>query len=226
MLKQVVWAMMLAVLALTRHALAQPADPSVRLDKLFGGDMLNVQVPYLESVLGPAKRIYARAEGGKWREYGIKGCVVYALIINNETRAFRAPLSAKCTLDARRVLLDATGMMSGVTFGTLATAFYETRFLPSCLTNCGNAADPVYSFWGKLPHSAGFLEVVASSYDSEGAMTLLAAFRKVMTDTDIAMGRYNCNAQYHVIAQKAFRNARISEITIGFGLEPGQPKCN
>jgi hypothetical protein len=87
MLKQVVWSVMLAVLALTPKASAQPAGPSVRLDKLFERDMLNVQVPYLESVLGPAKRIHARAEGGHLREYWIKGCVVFVLIIDNETRA-------------------------------------------------------------------------------------------------------------------------------------------
>ncbi len=137
MLKQVVWSVMLAVLALTPKASAQPAGPSVRLDKLFDRDMLNVQVPYLESFFGPAKRIHARAEGGHWREYWIKGCVVFALIIDNETRAFRAPLSAECTLDARLVLPDSTGKMSDTTFGSLATAFYETKFLPSCISNCG-----------------------------------------------------------------------------------------
>jgi hypothetical protein len=45
MLKQVVWSVMLAVLALTPKASAQPAGPSVRLDKLFERDMLNVGAP-------------------------------------------------------------------------------------------------------------------------------------------------------------------------------------
>jgi hypothetical protein len=123
-------------------------------------------------------------------------------------------------------LPDSTGKMSDVTFGSLAMAFYETKFLPSCISNCGNAAEPVYSFWGKTPHSDGFLEVVASSYDSAGAIALQAAFRKVMTDADISMGRYNCNAKYNALAQTAFKNARIYEITIGYGLEPSQPQCN
>jgi hypothetical protein len=79
------------------------ANPS-KLDQVFDGEMLGVDVPYFEQLTGLAKHTYANS-----KIYKVDGCEVTANTDANTIRSLRIDLSAKCTFDLNKFLNASSG---------------------------------------------------------------------------------------------------------------------
>ncbi|WP_259744567.1 hypothetical protein [Pseudomonas protegens] len=94
----------------------------------------------------------------------------------------------------------------------------------SCLSMCGNAADPsVYAHREGLS-AIGFREVLlevvlASDAAPNAACQWEAQMRKVEGDDYVMETRFNCDQKYDAIAQKAFEKVHVSAVTIGTGFK-------
>lgn len=218
-----------ATLANGAHAQRQGA---AGLSRIVNPDMLGVQVAYLESITGPARRVHQafRAQGQD-REYRIGGCEVTALVRGGEVAAYRVPLSRTCTFDLRRFPNVQTPVpVHQATFGMIADQFSASRFLPACLSGCGNAADPTFGLYGEGSRAQSSIEIVVSAtYNNEqvgrAAEALRQSASRLVSDDDITMGRFSCHPQYDRLAQRHFQGVRIHEITIGYRLSPEVPDC-
>lgn len=196
------------------------------LARIMSTDMLRVQVTYLETITGPARRVFPRysVRQGQQREYRVNGCDLVAYTAGAEVEAYRLRLSSTCTFNMGQVSSRfPSGILAHqVTFGMIANAF-STEFLPTCLIGCGNAADPAYSIHGIGSRADGVIEVVGTAvYNSapvgNAAERLIQAARRLMSEDEIIGGRFNCHPRYNEISLQAFRNVRIEEITVGYGL--------
>lgn len=214
------------VLPFTSVGLAQ-SNNGDRLARILDPDMLRVQVAYLETVIGPARRVSPNYGGvGQHREYRVNGCEVGALARDNEIFAYRLRLTPRCTFDVGRFGVRLPVPIHRATHGMLENALGASRFLPTCIYSCGNAADPVFSTYNVGPRALGSIELIAvSQYNADASATLLRAAERVMPQDDIAMGRFSCHPSYDRLGRAAFRNVVIDEITIGYELEPRQHQC-
>lgn len=223
-----------AVLALGQGASAQGQRPagSNRVPRIMNTDMLQIQVPFLETITGPARRVSPRIGGpGQEREYRIDGCELTAITTGTQVNAYRLGLSPTCTFEMRRLIPNfrPAGSANQVTFAMLAQSF-GTEFLPSCLMGCGNAADPAFSIFGESSRADGSIEVLATAiYNNDqvaaAAERLSGSARRVMSEDAIIDGRFNCHPRYQELAQQAFSNVRIRQITLGYGLSSEPPRC-
>jgi hypothetical protein len=153
----------------TPRAPILPAGAS--LQDLFTGGMMNVQVPFLESRVGVARRVLVDSGGEQVRTYTVEGCDVTAYIQHNEVVAYGLTLGGdepwrrykrKCNIE-----LPASQALrtDNLTFGKFLKAMgvgiadQEDLFRASCLTLCGNAADPTVRFHWDGPHAVGFLKI-------------------------------------------------------------------
>lgn len=213
-------------------AQGQPQSTSNRLVRVMAADMLNVQIRYLESITGPARRVTPRfGSPGQERQYQINGCELTAIAVGTQVTAYRLRLSPTCTFEIRRMVPNFRAQISAnqVTFGMLAVSF-SPQYAPSCLSGCGNAADPQFSMHGEGSRADGNIEIVATAIHNNSQVSaaverLHSAARRLMSDDAIMDGRFNCHARYQELSAQAFRDVRLQEITIGYGLSLEQQRC-
>lgn len=213
-----------------------PVKPTAsKLDKVFTGDMIQAQIPYLESVIGaPAWKV-----DGNERTYKVDGCIVTVMVSkSNDVASIGLALSDTCTFDLNKFVGKA-GLPSAnkITFGDLdAISINGGRFYGECMGTCGNAADPYITAHYDLPHTMQFLEINADSDYTDEKAELGAQFpwmdhvKKVVGDT-ADDDSYNCpNSDFKAapaaneFPRNAFKSYHPTKITIGFQLSV--PKCS
>ena len=204
--------------------LAVTANPS-KLDQVFDGEMLGVDVPYFEQLTGLAKHTYANR-----KIYKVDGCEVTANTDANIIQSLRIDLSAKCTFDLNKFLNASSGKFPAphlMTFGQFEALYGSGHFMADCLTDCGNAADPVvYEHWNGS-HANGntevMIEVVQVGDDAiDAAIKWINTMKKTESEDWIVEAKFNC-LRYDAFAHKFFKNVKITAITIGKDIE--KPSC-
>ena len=105
------------------------------------------------------------------------------------------------------------------------------RFMASCLSNCGNAADPVvYKHW-EGPHANSFLNVILEVALGGGdSIDAAATWQRAMEAGEgadwVEARKFNCQgSKYDALARKAFKNITITAITVGYAIDMEAPLC-
>jgi predicted aspartyl protease len=230
-----------------------PALPKgASLQDLFNMDMLNVQLPFLESRVGVARRVYNIA-GEQERTYTIDGCDVTAYVRKNEVVAYGLILGGtqgwRSSKEDCNVLIPGsagTGFADGklverqglrtnnLTIGKFIDVMgmgigqRGSLFRAACITSCGNAADPTVEFHWDGPHALGFLNIDLISIIAYGASIDAAdRWESIMTKAEgkdyVLNARFNCDAKYENIGLQLFRNVEVYQIIIRTGDRPVEP---
>jgi hypothetical protein len=189
-------------------------------------DMIDVEVRYLESVIGPARRVTNyRSDGTIEREYRVQGCEVRAIVRGTKVTGYHLSLTPNCTFDIGAFLGGRPLQANLATFGQLAALATDSRYRAWCIIDCGNAADPVFYLEGSTARSAQFIEFTAEVSDFNRNGTNAGAVRQVQTALlpfigidGLSQGRGPCHRNFQTNMTQAFATTRISGIAIGYGV--------
>ena len=208
----------------TAPGVAQTSGPTVA--SVINRDMIDVEVRYLESVIGPARRVTNyRGDGMIEREYRVQGCEVRAIVRGTKVTGYHLSLTPNCTFDIGAFLGGRPLQANLATFGQLAALAADSRYRAWCIIDCGNAADPVFYLEGSTARSAQFIEFTAEVSDFNRNGTNAGAIRQVhlallpFIGTDgLSQGRGPCHRNFQPSMAQAFATTRISGIAIGYGV--------
>ncbi|MEW7857409.1 hypothetical protein AB2M95_15985 [Pseudomonas chlororaphis] len=192
--------------------------------EVFNGDMLGTNQRYFESVAG-----IPRESNGDEHIFKVQGCDITATVEGGKVGKLRIELTPKCQADLTQFVgTYAPTPGNPLTIGAfIASSGGGLSYSASCLSMCGNAADPsVYAHW-KGPHAVDFREVLlevvlVSDAALNAANQWESQMRKAESEDYVMETRFNCDQKYDAIAQKAFEKVQVSAVTIGTELKaPG-----
>ena len=204
-----------------------PTPPDVRetgLGDVFTADMLNVEVPYFEKTVGPAKRVFRIADDRTVRTYAVGGCPVKAHVQGTSIYAYSMDLSNGCTINLKP-FFDDLASTKNLTLGKFVRFEGEGQFHAGCLVDCGKNDDTDASYHWQGPRSMNKLEVVLvfplhGNGAPEDAADRLA---KTLSDKDgaayVTSAAFNCDTKENAAALDAYKDVAVQEIIIGYGIE-------
>lgn len=204
-----------------------------KLQRVFQSEILNARLSYFESVTGPA--IYANTYNGtEIRDYRVDGCRVSAGIKGGNVRWLRLDLSPRCNFNIATFIGNGYPTTAGLTVGRFARGSFgpDLRVQAGCFMSCGNAADPEVDFTWEGPHAANYINVTLSVVLVSGPALAAATrwedvIRRREGDNYILNTRFNCTHTYDAEGVRAFANAPVKSVTIGYDLpsEDYQRRC-
>ncbi|WP_236176392.1 hypothetical protein [Pseudomonas qingdaonensis] len=210
--------------ALTLSALPNLALAQATVAQVFNGEMLGTNLRFFESVAG-----VARTSFGDTHTYKVQGCEITATAGGGTVSELRMELSPTCKADLSTFIGDfAPPAAQPLTFGAMAgSSGGGLEFYASCLSMCGNAADPsVYALW-QGPRAVGFTEVLlevvlVDDEASAAAGHWSEAMQKAKGDDFVMDTRFNCERTFDEVAQASFDKVKVNAVTIGTELtKPG-----
>ena len=201
------------------HAYAGP-----KLDEIFAPDMLQAQVPYLETITGPAKYIRNGTGGIQIREYPVEGCRVLAYAKDTEVEGYSLDLKPACNINLGKYF-NTEFSTQGLTIEKFTSAVGAGPGQPltvqsDCISMCGNAADPTVDFAYHGPHAVNFLTVIATvilvDKPSLDAADEWRTAMKSQGEGYVINTRFNCDHRFDAFANRAFANVPVYQLTIGY----------
>lgn len=209
-------------------ALSNSAFAAGKLNKIFITEMIGANLPYLEKITGPAKNTVSYKQNEKTNTYKVDGCEINVRVSNEKIQSLGIEnLTQKCTFNLNAFLSNnSVGKLPplyNMTFGQFDAFTGEGKYTSDCLMGCGNAADPVaYDNW-QGSRAYGFLEIqLGAVLGSNAAGDASSKWQSAMVRDEgeewVIATKFNCSDKYNSIAQKAFKNVKITSATIGFGL--------
>jgi hypothetical protein len=212
-----------AILPIVALAFANPhhAMAAGKLSNIFKYDMLNAELPYLESIIGPAMHVSDDA-GIQTREYRVEGCKVKAFVEGTQVRRYALSLTPKCNFNIGD-FLSGYPSTSGITVGKFVGGPQHpaVRLRTDCIYLCGNSTEETVDFVWDGPHSDSFISIALTVvvYDraSVDAATRVTDLMKKNNGEDYMIDtRFNCDGKYDDVAARGFANIPVKEVTIGF----------
>lgn len=205
-----------------------------KLEKIFNSEMIGANLPYLEKITGPAKNTFSYEKNQKTNTYKVESCEVTVRVSNGTVQSLGLKnLSKKCTFDLNNFVPNVGGgklpPLHNMTFGQFDIFTGNGKYTADCLMSCGNAADPVaYENWQASRADGGFDIELGVVLASDSAIDASNKWRNAMLKDEgedwIIDTKFNCSNKYNSIAQKAFKNVKITSATIGFGLTVNECK--
>jgi hypothetical protein len=219
-----------AVLLAHAHAHAPAAR---RLSEILVPAMLDVPVAALEAKAGRALETCPLPDGRQARHYAVQGCGVTAYARGAPSKPIAspsAPMRHGCLALPRRAAATA-GLMTleslADALGPLpAPARENVRAL--CISDCGNAADPVVEFLWQAPGGQRSIELklgfaLASGAAAEAGEQWQQLMEAAERAEYVSLGRFNCDDRHQAEGFRLFSNVRPNEITIGRGVRNELP---
>lgn len=213
---------------LTLSILSNNAFAGNKLDKIFNAEMIGANLPYLEKITGPAKNTFSYEKNQKTNIYKVESCEITVRVSNETVQSLGLKnLSKKCTFNINNIMPNfgdgKLPPLHNMTFGQFDIFIGDGKYTADCLMSCGNAADPVaYGNWQASRASGGFDIELGVVLVSDSGTDALDKWRDAMIKDEgedwVIDTKFNCSDKYNSIAQKAFKNVKITSATIGFGL--------
>ena len=207
---------------------AASSPPQEKLSDVFAPKMLGADLAFFEKVTGPARNTF-----GDTKTYDFAGCEISAGVASGTVESLSISLSPKCTFDLNPFLPNFAGKIPnlvGMTFGQFdKLSQSQGTFYADCLSECGNAYDPVvYEHWSSS-RADGFLEVMLGATQTgdavlDAADSWQSAMEKAEGADWVQERKFNCAPKHDQVAHEAFRNVAIDQITIGHQLR--LPSCD
>lgn len=209
-----------------------PAQAGPKLNSLFTPNMLDVRVQFLEIITGPARRAYQAGGGVEIREYTVDRCQVTARVKDGNVRAYGLRLTKTCTADLTALVSRRLVVTPSTTIGSLADALggaMAEEFHISCLGSCGNAADPTATYRWFGAHALRFIEVEGTTViNDDRTIQPASQWADELTRREgedyVLGGKFNCEPRYQQAGLRLFRQARLSQIVVGFDVADA-PAC-
>lgn len=189
---------------------------SSKIEQVFSYDMIGMDVAYLESIIGIARKTDTDYQT---KDYLVDGCHLKVGYNGLSIESLTVDLTNQCHFNLRDIIsYNAVVPSDKLVFGMTGPVTYYA----DCLLGCGNAYDPaVYELY-QGPRAENFRELLLSSIsDSYEA-------RSKWRDTMIAKegeewvmnGYFNCDPhKYNNVAINALEGEKVDQITIGYNLE-------
>jgi hypothetical protein len=208
---------------------APPSPMGMSLRDIFNADMWHIQVPFLESKIGVARRV-SDVAGGQIRTYTVEDCELTAYVSNKEVVGYglilggdRRSVKSNCNINLEN-RLNAKDLTIGkfVSIMGVGIADEENLFNSPCIHSCGNAADPTVIFHYEGPHASNFVKIdLISAIDGEVSVNAVERWRNLMTKAEgesyVMSARFNCDAKYQRLGLQLFRDVEVYKIIIGYG---------
>ncbi|PYY84818.1 hypothetical protein DNK59_16360 [Pseudomonas sp. TKO26] len=202
-------------------ALSIDVTHAASVAEVFNGEMLGTNQRYFESVAGIPRESF-----GDEHKFKVQGCDITATVEGGTVSKLRMELTPKCQADLTQFVgTFAPAPGKPLTVGAFsASSGGGLSYSASCLSMCGNAADPsFYAHW-EGPRAIGFREVLlevvlASDPALDAANQWEAQMRKAEGEDYVMETRFNCDRKYDAAAQKAFEKVQVSAVTIGTELK-------
>lgn len=216
-------AVSLVLLIVNSAALA--AKPT-KLAQIFNADTIDADLSYLEYMTGPARNTHDAGNGFKEKVYRVDGCEVTANIERGVVRSLGLTLSPSCSFKLNAFLVNypkLTKPIHKMTFGQVGSALNGGgSFTPSCFYgNCGNAVDPSTYASFTLPNSGKNYEIMLEAFASPEYEQWRDVMVKDIGEKNIVFEKNpNCTGKYNGVAERIFKNATITRITIGKEIPP------
>lgn len=206
---------------------AQTATSSAALGKLFVHDAIQGNVPWLESIAGPARQVLDNGDGTKNRVYQVDGCNVTAVTTQNTITALTLDISPTCNVSIQAMMPNASPL--NLTHLTFADLFKEgaTDISLTCAGpgECGNSADPSIQAVLGGDRADGFLEVefsgtIAGDTDTDSLVGMMGEEGKRLgkSDEELSADVYNKDPQLEELAKKKLGGVRVTSITFKSGV--------
>lgn len=198
---------------------------AAKLKDILNPNMLMVDVAYFESKVG-----VARNSSDDSRLYRVGKCDISVGTKGGVVQWFEVDNTPQCAFDPYQFIYNYDGKktpLSKMTFGTFEDISQgKGTFFSSCISSCGNAADPVvYEQW-EGSRADGFIELRVEAeivgLDALGAFGDLRDFiAKKETDDWMMWNEFSCSTdgqKYFGVARQLFKDIRVSTITVGHGI--------
>lgn len=166
---------------------------------------------YIEKILGPPRQ---KAHNSLF--YNLRGCPVSYLIKGTKVTGIEIAILDECTPDIKGQAITPQTEFSSIysNFGFLQT---------SCLTLCGNKADPTVEYVVPGPHSDNFIGVSYSTNDAEEGVTVwrneIAKAKGVASYFDVPSDGFYCPPKPSQVVVNAMKSAKIGSVTMGNDVE-------
>lgn len=196
---------------------------ALTLQDVFSRDMANVTVLYLESKLGPAKRVEG-TRGSEVRTYALAGCEVTAYAHKGSIYGYGMDVSRACNVNLSELANAPLPPTRNATFGQFEKVMPGT-FRATCLQGCGNAADPTIIWSSEGSHAQDFVHVelhviLANKPVLDAADKWEAAMKASGGDDYIESGSGACDGKHDDAAQAAFSDVGFTHLYVGNGPSP------
>jgi hypothetical protein len=204
--------------------------------RIFTVEMIGAEIPYLESIVGPAMKVengeiphdlYAEDNPGSpsdihTRIYKVSGCSVAVIAQGTRVVSMGITISQRCQFDLNLFFPGSNfPRLSELTFGKFDQIVRDGVFTADCLGMCGNGfLEYVYENWVS-PHVYDFRQVsLLGNINLDDNVGMAAEkWRKEIVkgsgEDYVINGTFNCDKQYDRAAHAAFRNVRVGEIWVG-----------
>ncbi|WP_298162650.1 hypothetical protein [Acidocella sp.] len=212
-----------------------PVSTGAGLSQILNRNMLGAQVTYLESLTGPAWKVFpgATPSAQELRIYQVDGCQVGAEILNGDVQSLGMNLSSGCGIDLNRFIVRTPAIppTNAMTFGAFENAVGHGSFAADCLDGCGNADDPsVYDRYVG-PQADDNLEIVASASTADGITAAAAGQWEALMETKngqfyVDQLLFNCDGDYDAQAASILQNVPIKTIFIGWNVAGPWSSCS
>jgi uncharacterized protein YecT (DUF1311 family) len=188
-----------------------------KLAEVFDPEMVGANIAYLEQIVGVARNIY-----GDVRVYKVDGCEVIAQISRGTVDSLKLYPSAACTFDLNAFQVGGNRLPSleSLTFGAFTKLVGSGQMYASCLSMCGNAAEPTVSMHWQGSRAEGLLEVLIETQlvtdeTIDASKQWQAAMERKKGTQWVDDRKFNCEAIENDLAVKAFAHAPVWSITVG-----------
>jgi len=199
---------------------------ALTLANIFSITTMGIRIPYLETKIGPAKRVTRWRRDEEWRDYEVGSCQFTVIANDKAVNSLEVPLNGKCPIDLN-TLLQTKDIPAHPTFGQIESAAHVTdtgKVYSDCLSNCGNASDPsLYLEW-QGPHSNLFVEIMlqakmVNADAIEAALKLTSIIAKDAHVQDFQTTDFlNCSKAYDYEARRLMRNVKVTSVQFGYDI--------
>jgi TPR repeat protein len=204
------------------QAAPSPANPI--LAKVFTPKMLDIQIPYLETIVGPAMRLTKLQHDLEMRTYQVGDCELLTYSRGNTVSAYGLRLKAGCAADLSQFIQHPVVANADATFGSLADALGGGKgtYQSACIYGCGNAADARVEWTWEGSNAQGQIKVqlavtLVAPESINAATTWQNAMSRSESQQYVASAHFNCDGKYQSEASGAFRSVRITDLFVGHG---------
>lgn len=194
------------------------------LSKIFTSDMIGANVAYFERISGPARNTSLQ-NGLTYNIYKIEGCEVTSIIKGGTVTSIGInKLSKKCTFNLLNIIPNIGDkrpiLAHEISFGFIYENLGGGKYGATCLIACGNAEAPSVYLDVNTPRVYGGYYISASlalleTQAINASIKWSDAMKKTEGEDWIISTKFNETLKYNSIAAQAFKNLKITSISIG-----------
>jgi hypothetical protein len=194
--------------------------PQQKLAELFAiTDIIGKDIDFVENVTGPASSTYNYG-GSEHRSYKLDDCDVDIGLHTGQVESIRLDVTPSCSFSWRTIMPNLVDLPppNRVRFQDVFDSGRDFAFIPGCLSDCGNAADPEHTLMIGGTHSDGWLVAVLVASENNPETETAARNLRAQLTSDLGYDRvqYNqfCGYDLSAVAKATTGTMRVTSVEI------------